>query len=215
MRQDPDSLTITGRGGRAIENRLWRSTGDRLALLFPGWSYGPDAPLLYYCRRALVGAGVSVLAVDYRYSELPEFTEVPGDEQDAWFRADVEAAAAAALETGPWPELALVGKSIGTQAVSHLAALDAFAAAPAACLTPTLGYRPFRDALDPLRGRSLFVIGSADVDHIDHIDRAREIGEVVVIEGADHGLDVDGDVTASLAAIAQAVAAVVDFVATR
>jgi hypothetical protein len=66
------------------------------------------------------------------------------------------------------------------------------------------------------RGRSLFVIGTAD-PHYDE-DCLREVtdatgGEALVIAGANHTLEIEGDLDESLQALQRVVRAIESFVA--
>lgn len=203
------ALDIRGFRGRAIRNALWSWGSNRLALVFPGWSYGAQAPLLWYARQLFVELGFDVLAVDYRYDELEGFAELDGEEQDRIFREEVRAAAEAAADRYRW--LTLVGKSIGTQAVAFLAGggHPATVGVDAIFLTPTLNHPPLREAIAGLKARSLFVIGTEDPSYRPELlEVAAAAGEVVAIDGADHSLEVGDSPERSLEAVGAAIAAV-------
>jgi dienelactone hydrolase len=127
------------------------------------------------------------------------------------------AAVRAALAARPYPRLALLGKSLGAGLVAYLCGTESdLAQARAAYLTPALGTPLF----DPLMARTsqpaLLAIGTADRfydrEALDTLRPARPF-ELVLVEGADHSMDVPGDLVASLAALQRVVAAAVGFLA--
>src|SRR5690606_36517978 len=119
-------LEIVGFANRPVPNLLWRHErrAEHLAVLFPGWSYTCQAPLLYYTRALLLELGADVLLVEYGYEALQGFRQLSSEEQDAAFFAEAGGALAAAADAGDYRQVTLVGKSIGTQAVSHLLRTD-------------------------------------------------------------------------------------------
>jgi len=71
-----------------------------------------------------------------------------------------------------------------------------------------------REQIARFGGPSLFVIGAADAHYdptsLEEVRHATH-GQTVVIEGADHGMDIAGDPVASVRAVEQIVAALVRF----
>lgn len=211
---------IAGYQNRPVPNRLLRHDGesDRLAILLPGFGYTLDMPLFFYAQNLLTGAGADVLRVEYAYNQVPSFGKLPPGEAGRWLAADVGAAYQAAISQRPYRELILVGKSLGTMAMGHLLTNpDRFAGEiRAVWLTPAFRMPGLTALMARAVVPSLIIIGDAD-PHYDPAALAAlpaaMTDHLLVIPGADHGLDLPGDVTASVAALAQAVAAMARFTA--
>lgn len=170
-----------------------------LALTFPGMAYHHDAPLLWFARVALRQAGATVVPVTY---------DDPRD--DARFFAGVRRDVTAAIEEHQPERITLVGKSLGTHALAEIARAGLAPEAAAIWLTPVWS-TPSWEAARSSGWRMLHVIGLADEVHAP--DRQAELpGEVLAIDGADHILEIDGDVATSLAALERVTLAILDFV---
>jgi predicted alpha/beta-hydrolase family hydrolase len=98
--------------------------------------------------------------------------------------------------------MVLVGKSLGTLALSYLLGKGEL---PSTCklvwLTPLIEQKELRKNLAAFKGRSLAVIGTAD-HHYDpqalaEVKALKQV-DVFEIEGADHGLQLAGDTISSL-----------------
>lgn len=213
-------LPIVGHGDRPVPNTFLRAEDptDRLAILLPGYGYTCDMPLFYYATELLLGRGFDLLAVEYAYNRDPSFGALPGAERRHRLLADTGAAVATGLAQRPYRQAVFVGKSLGTLAMGHLLTEEASPERSwrAVWLTPLFHDRALRQQIDRFAGPSLFVIGTADRDY----DRAllaelagRPGNRAVVIEGADHGLDVPGDPVASVAALGRYVAALQEWLA--
>ena len=175
---------------------------DHLALVFPGWGYTAHMPLLYYSVEALLQGGADVLQLEYAHSRREDFKAAPEEEQARWLFADVTAAYQAGRTRRDYRRVTLAGKSLGTQAMAHLLA-QAGSPAPtqALWLTPLLHDDYLIGAIRQWRGRSLFVIGTADpyydADRLSAMQAATS-GETVVVGGANHSLEIPGDVLQSV-----------------
>lgn len=211
-------LEITGYQDRPVPNRFLRQEGeaDRLAILLPGFGYTLDMPLFYYAQALLTDAGADLLRVEYAYNTVPGFGKLPPEEADRWLATDVRAAYQAAINQRPYRELILVGKSLGTMAMAHLlTGPERFAGnIKAIWLTPAFRMAGLAGLMAQADVPSLVILGDAD-PHYDPaalaaLPAAMQSG-IVVIPGANHGLDQPGDVNASVAALAQAVSAMAGF----
>lgn len=200
-------LEIAGYRDEPVPHRFFRQDGEtrHVAIVLPGLGYTADMPLLHYPARLLLQAGADLLAVDYAYSRRADFTALPQDEQRQWLVADVSAACRAALAQGPYRQITLLGKSLGTVAMARL--LDTEAAlehARTVWLTPVLTDDRVWAQLRREGRPSVVAIGTADPLYDEaRIAEARALPgtEVVVIDGADHSLELPDDVFGSLAAL--------------
>jgi hypothetical protein len=178
-----------------------------LAVLLPGAGYGVDNPLLWYARSALQQVGAVEVAVRYEHRLRPH----QWDDRSHPFWTDVRTKVAAALDEHRPDRLTLVGKSLGTIAMGELARAGVTSVA-AVWLTPIWGHDATFEAARTCGWRSMYAVGTADTTYVPE-RQARLPGDVVVVEGANHSLESEGDVLADLDAMRRITAAVVDFVA--
>jgi alpha/beta superfamily hydrolase len=119
--------------------------------------------------------------------------------------ADATAACSVALKRRSYDQVALIGKSIGTLVLGHLISTHPELDEPRCIwLTPLLRNERLRSQITQTRHRGLFVIGTAD-PHYDHAKLAaiQEAtgGESIIIQGADHSMEIDGKVAESIQAL--------------
>lgn len=208
------TLGVAGYQGRPVPNTFIEQAAgagsDHLAVLMPGMRYSNAMPLMHVHTRLLAEMGADLLLVDYDYQRSADFAAAPDREQLDWLQADTLAACRAGLERGLYERVTLVGKSLGTMAMpSLLAAVPELEQAQAIWLTPVL--------LDMMMGQitaveqpGLFVIGTADRYYdLEKVNDLRQMpaSEVLVIEGADHSLEIPGDIRASTPILGQLLAA--------
>jgi hypothetical protein len=200
-------ITLDARGyrGDPVPNRFITQKGgaSHLAVLLPGRGYTVDMPLLFYPRFHLMEQGADVLLVEYNYAR-DDYASLPPDEQRQWLNADVDAVVDAVLAGRTYERITLIGKSLGTYAMAHLLATD-IRLRDAACmwLTPIIHDQAvFQWMARP--HRALFVIGTRDPLYDADImqDAAQKSGGVsVVVDDADHGMSIEGDMVASVRAL--------------
>jgi hypothetical protein len=198
------TLPIAGYRDLAVQNTFLRQNqpADHLGVVFPGLGYSVGMPVLYYPGQLLAELGADVLLVDTRYNRVREYEQATDEEQARWVEADASAALETALAQGRYRRVTLVGKSIGTLAVGHL--LHAHPGLPnLSCvwLTPLLKSSELREHIQSVRHRALFVIGTADPQYsAARLEEVRTAtgGEVLAIEGANHSLEIPGDIVKSV-----------------
>jgi hypothetical protein len=172
-----------------------------LAIVLPGRAYGPHGPAMHVPLLALRQCGAAVAAVQY-----------PGN--DGGFDRSVAEQVAASVAQHQPARVTFVAKSIGTVALAHLdpAIVDA-PVVDAIWLTPIFRLADVRDGAMAKGWRALLVAGDADSEHApEHHDAVRAAlgADSLVLPDADHSLEVDGDVAATLerwASLAEAVLA--------
>jgi alpha-beta hydrolase superfamily lysophospholipase len=215
------TLRIPGADGAPIPNTFYAQEHPgcaHLALLFPGLHYTNTHPALYYTGLALRAAGADVCAVDTHYAS-PEFQSLPDAEQMRRMAQDAEAVWRTAAAQRDYARITLVGKSLGTLALGHLlASQPALRGADFIWLTPLLRIDALYAQITAAPQRALFVIGDAD-PHYDPVRLAEAVrltsGRALVLPGAHHGLEIEGDATASVRLMEQMVEAVEGFVQSR
>lgn len=211
------ALTITGYHNQLVPHTFVQQERDtqHLAIVFPGWGYTSHMPLLYYPRRLLLDAGADVLRVEYDYTQS-HFLSLPKPEQNQWLFTDVLAAYDVALQQRPYTQLTLIGKSIGTLALGHiLTTRPAIDTTRYIWLTPLLRNETLRTQMTNHHHRALFVIGTRDYEYdrelladVEHATR----GESVVIDQANHSLEIEDDLLASLHAMTHVMSAIQRFI---
>lgn len=184
-----------------------------VALVFPGMSYGHESPVLRYAALALEQVGAIVERVTY-----PVVAEHTGEqrfwtpERERRFVDDVLASTRRALAGGP-DRVTLVGKSLGTHALASIVDEPSLPSrTDAVWLTPVLGEDAVYEAARRCRWRSLHVVGLADTAHVPE-RQAQVPREVLELPGADHVLEIEGDVLASARTLALVTERILDFLA--
>jgi predicted alpha/beta-hydrolase family hydrolase len=198
------SLNIRGYRGKTVQNTYFKQEGKakHVAVVFPGYGYRCFGPVVYYPSLALLALGADVLWVEYAYDREPEYGQMRPSERTEWRQSDSGAAINEVLRQVSYDKFTLVGKSIGTLVVGDLLTDDPrLRSARAIYLTPLLKSERLRAQLERLNSPSLFVSGSADSEYDAEVAaRLREKSTVgfLLLEGADHSLEVRGDPLQSL-----------------
>jgi predicted alpha/beta-hydrolase family hydrolase len=202
-----ETLEIAGYRNKPVPNTFfWQQEETRhLGILFPGLGYTSHMPLLYYPGRLLLFHGADLLRVEYAYEKDENFHSLPPGERSRWLAADATAACSSGLSQRNYDHITLIGKSIGTLALGHLITTHPkLRTTQCIWLTPLLRNDQLRAQISETKLRALFVIGTVD----PHYDRAKvaEIGEAtggewIVIEGADHSMEIEENVMESIQAL--------------
>ena len=170
-------------------------------------------PVLHYAGRILLEQGADLLRVEYTYYQT-NFKDQPESKQEQWISKDVFAACNAALSQRAYDQITLVGKSLGTIAMGRLLANARFQSATCVWATPILPLEWLRARIEQIHPRSLFIVGSADElyqpDTLKYLETVTK-GRALVIEGANHGLEIPESIPKSLAALNHIVQALQEF----
>jgi len=208
------SLPLRTADGRPLVHKFYRHPESAAGLLvtFPGNHYGVDGPLLYYPAKLLGAEGWDTLAVSYGFQTA---MREPLEEGLESLVLECEAAIRGAMQSRQYPRIGLIGKSLGAGIVAYLCAnRSELAAARAAYLTPALG-TPFFDPFFVKTSQPAYLaLGTQDrfysAEVLERL-RGQRPFELALIEGADHSLDVPGDLSASIEAAGRAVAGLLAF----
>jgi predicted alpha/beta-hydrolase family hydrolase len=189
------NLDIRGYQGESVANTFLRQNEatEHAAIVFPGLGYTCQGPVLHYPTFELVARGADVLKVE----DNTRRSETHNEEVE-----DALAACQILLQQRLYKRLTIIGKSLGTMVMGNLLATQEFPLQiQTIWLTPILPLPALQEQLHKIAHPSLFVIGTADFyykpDLLKNIQEATG-GEVLVIEGADHGLLIQNDVLASI-----------------
>lgn len=211
------ALEIKGYRNEPVPNTLlWQEKQARqVGIVLPGIGYTCQMPLLYYASQSMLALGMDVLWVEYNYLRRPDYRMLSGAEQNERLFTDVTGACRIALAQRSYLGVTLIGKSMGTRAMAHLIAMEAgFADCRDVWLTPVLRDSKVREQISRRR-HALVVIGTADPYYDPGFLaglRANTRREVVAVEGADHSLEIQGDVGSSLIILDQVTRAIQEFV---
>ena len=212
-------LDATTARGKPLPNTFIRNDAgsDMLAVIFPGLGYRATMPLLHYTQRALHERGADILRLDLAYDLDPDFPREDPSARRTWIRDDARSAYEAAARQGPYRDVVLVGKSLGTLALTDILERDEQQPSPACVwLTPLLNDASLVETIRHRRPPSLFVIGTADPLYdgtlVDDL-AARTGRRSVVVEGADHSLEIPGDMPTTLQAMQAYLSALAGFLA--
>lgn len=212
-----EALDIHGYQQTRVPNAFFRQQNDtnHLAIVFPGMGYTAQMPVLYYPTRLLLNRAADVLRVDYAYNN-PDFQALNAAEWNRWFQTDVTAAYVAANAQRQYTRVTLIGKSLGTLALGHLLATTSPPAVRCVWLTPLLRDDQLRGHMCRFKHAGLVVIGTADSHyHLPYLVEveAATANQSIIIDDADHSLEIDGSLIESIQAQAHIIAAIDRFIA--
>lgn len=182
-----------------------------LAILLPGRGYGALGPALRLPRLAVEQSGAEVVEIEY--GPVPA-----ADDPESWERLYVSAAeriSTAVAERNP-SQVTFIAKSLGTIVLASLPAeVPLPSSVRAVWLTPIFGRESVRLGAIGKGWPSLLVAGQADELHEQqhHETVANTLGaRSLVLPGADHMLEVPGNVLATLDGFRAITESVLDFV---
>jgi len=214
-----ERLNISGYQNRPLNNRLLRSSDDtkEVALVFPGLAYNSNMPLLHYTIETILSSGINVLTVDYDYSNNSEFMKQSQRTKSEWLIEDVESALSAITENDKQKVVCLTGKSLGTLALGHLLeTYEKLRDAKTIWLTPLIRNPELLEQMLAYMKDAVMVIGTKDSqydrDIVDRLNASTQLSGII-IDGANHSLEIEGDVTQSLRVLMQIVAILQQFLA--
>lgn len=189
------------------------SPTEHLGIILPGYRYSAEMAPLYYAGRILHEQGADVLRIEYAYYRT-DFNKKPEAEQDKWVSSDVFAACNQVLSQHSYEKITLVGKSLGTIAMGHLLADPRFQRATCVWFTPLLTVKWLLSRIEQIHPPSLFVTGTADKFYkpeiLEHLETITN-GSSLVLEGANHPLEIPGDISRSLTVLNEIVQALQKF----
>jgi predicted alpha/beta-hydrolase family hydrolase len=211
------ALSIAGYVEAPVPNLFFRQggTSGKLAVIFPGLRYSCDMPLLYYSTNLLLQHGVDVLQLHTDYTQ-PGFQSASRPEQAEWMFADALAGVRTGRSQGNYTRLILAGKSIGTLVMASLAAKGEAAEAGMIWLTPLLHQPQLVEAALRCKSPALFAVGTGDSTYDPAaLARIRTAtgAKALILENANHSLEIPGDAFRSLHMLNQVMQAVDELMA--
>jgi dienelactone hydrolase len=202
------NLAIQGFEDQPVPNQFVRQRDETatLTVLLPGLGYTCDMPLFYYAEWIALERGWDVLRVDYDYHGF--WSDASTDERKLRLKIDVDAALIDGLRQRDYGRVVLVGKSLGTRAMVHLLDQEPKVDVWNVWLTPLINDPEVREQIERNSGNAFVAIGTEDsaYDHayLQWLTDSRKV-DVVVVGGADHSMDISGDIFGSIAAMGRLV----------
>lgn len=207
------SLQINGYGGQPVSNRFYRQEQDTadLSIVLPGYNPPLINPALYYISQTVLNKRSDLLQIEHEYYKINKPEE---NEMLERLYGDTLAACKVALTQRNYKRIFIIGKSLGTRAMAYLLNDDRLREAECVWLTPLLTQEYLQSQIILHKPRSLFIIGTADQyyreEYMSELIEATG-GESLVIDEMDHGLNIPGDVQASIDILSRIVARVGEF----
>lgn len=190
--------------------------GDDLTVLMPGYGYSVEMPIFYYLEQAALEAGSTVLRVLTDYSRSPGFADADDAIRARWLAHDLTVTVDAVRSRRAFGSVTLIGKSMGTLAIAGLdpATLAGRRSPHVVWLTPLLRDPAVLAAIRAVDRPGMVVIGTDD-GHYDEalLDDLATLPHlsISVHPGADHSLDIPGDIDGSIATLRAVIADVRSF----
>lgn len=211
---EPTYLELYAEDGNPLRHKYFQQEGNPVGLLiiFPGDNYGVDGPLLYYPGDLLWDLGWDTVAITYGYqSAAKPFSPLAIADVLSECRRAVETI----LQARDYSRIVLIGKSLGASLIALLCQqMELPEYVQAIYLTPPLGPM-FNPILLETTQDAMLAIGTEDRFYDANALKELEMGkslQLVVIEGADHSMNVSGQLDSSVEAVRKVSQAVIDFI---
>ncbi|MEH7308350.1 alpha/beta family hydrolase [Neobacillus drentensis] len=187
-----------------------------ICIMLPGLGYTTQRPLFHYATSMCLNHQIDILHVNYQFAKNEHFTRLSKEKQDRWMYEDVKAVVEEILTGTNYEQCFLLCKSIGTIPMALEWTHKNFIQNPFGIwLTPLLKEDNVYETLVKTELPSLCIIGDQDHHFINERVTALKKNEhisTVIIPGADHSLEIQGDVSASIEAVKIMVDSVQDFI---
>jgi hypothetical protein len=209
------TLDVLGYNNQKVPNTfvVQSNPTGHLGIILPGYRHSADMADLHYAGRILLEQGADLLRVEYVYYQTDYLSQSESG-QNQRISEDVFAVCNACLAFRPYAKITLVGKSLGTKAMGFLLADERFQKANCVWSTPPLTIAWLYSRIEQVRPRSLFIFGTADdyykPEKLNHLVDITD-GCAVIIESANHGLEISGSIPRTLMGLGQIVQALQEF----
>lgn len=164
---------------------------NSIAVMFPGRGYTAQAPLFHYSTGVFLNKGFDVLHVNYDYTS-EESNSMSLDEHITQITEDVKAVMDRVLESHSYENHTLIGKSIGTIALSSIVDREELSKAKVVWLTPLLQLDTVFNKMIESLSAGLCIIGDKDPCYISERYEQLYTKENILcllIPGTEHSLN--------------------------
>ena len=154
---------VQGYRGITVPYNFIRNSGKAktLAIFFPGAGYKTTSPLFHFTEEVYLNRVYDVLCVDYRYVDK-EYDDFTNEELDRAVKVDVAAVLDKFFLDAQYDEYYIVGKSLGTIAMSLEIKKRRFEKAKLIWLTPLIDQPGVLNAMIDSPHPALCFIGDQD-----------------------------------------------------
>ena len=173
---------------------------NNLAILLPGAGYTVQAPLLHYSTGVFINKTYDVLHINYQYNDK-FYDDFSREELTNAIKHDVKTVIDKVLKNSTYHNYYLIGKSLGTIAMSSELKRDVFRHAKAIWLTPLLQRDDVFNAMLHSQHEGLCFIGDNDSCYVE--DKYNQLIENTtitfkLIPNVDHALQYENNTIESI-----------------
>jgi hypothetical protein len=187
---------------------LWirgKKPNKRICIMLPGLGYTTQQPLFHYATNLFADNGVDILHINYHFVKNKHFAMLSKIEQEQWMYDDVQAVVNEVLVNTNYEQCFLLSKSIGSIPMATEWKHSNFIQNPVGIwLTPLLKEDLVFDTLLKTDIPSICVIGDQDQHYVEERISFLENNSLIsmlVIPNANHSLEVNGDILATIDAM--------------
>ncbi|MDN7242457.1 alpha/beta hydrolase [Planococcus sp. N028] len=176
------------------------SESKSLAIMLPGAGYTTDSPLFHYSTELFRNRSVDVLEVNYQYKNK-EYDDFTMEELSEAIKYDVKKIFDQELSNTPYENFYIIGKSLGTIAMSSELQRPLFKNAKVVWLTPLFQQDDVFQAMLASTHKALCFIGDADRWYIkERYDQVMNKPTMTskLFSAVDHSMDCHNDVSGSI-----------------
>jgi hypothetical protein len=187
-----------------------------ICIMLPGLGYTTQRPLFHYGTSLCLNNHVDVLHINYNFGKNGHFGTLSKEEQIHWMYEDVKSVVEEVLGGTNYDQCFLLSKSIGSIPMAMEWTHKNFIRNMIGIwLTPLLKDDNVYKTLLTTKLPSLCVIGDQDDHFIEERVTALKNNEfirTISVPNADHSLEIQGDVSASIDAVKTVTEAVEEFI---
>jgi hypothetical protein len=189
---------------------------EKIAILYPGYSYSLKSPVFAYLIDLLRIYKYHILGIDYRYNENNEFLTMSEDEKDEWIDKDSILIGNYVLENiKMYSKVMIIGKSLGTTIMMKQVKNNLIPKkVNLVWLTPGTHYKEVYKTIYETENKSLLIYGNKD-QFVDEkfIAKLKERSglEIREINNAGHSFDTEEDVERSIKNLLEVIKAIKKF----
>lgn len=173
---------------------------ENLAIFLPGAGYTVRSPLFHFSTDLFLNKGFDVLQVNYQYNDKV-YAEFSMEEISEAIKYDVRTVLDTVLKGISYENFYIIGKSLGTIAMSSELSRDIFGKAKAVWLTPLIQRNDVFDAMVSSTNRGLCFIGDNDHYYIEERFNQLENNPKIVarlIPNVNHSLEYENNTVESI-----------------
>jgi hypothetical protein len=166
-----------------------------LLILLPGSGYTVKSPLFHYSAGIFYNSSVDILEVNYPYKN-EFYNDFSSEELYKAVKFDSETVIDTVLNTNSYKSFYIIGKSLGTIAISSLLTKEVFKESKVIWFTPLLNHDEVIKAITGNKNKGLCFVGDNDPFYTNEAFAELKKNDNILaklIPGANHKLDRSDD----------------------